>query len=226
MKRYGRYPARSPKPNAQEVLAGVAGDILDFLDRHGDLFLWRSEITLRYQRSLMFWSMLIITVFGLGVPLDRIPALGVRLEEFQMTFFNVGAIVVLLYHWVMYQLHQYRDTMVHELRAEFVDLAFAPKLENAMRRAEEIGRSANNEDIAKRARAIWEKIVKRSSPITIGLLRWTNALVPVLLFVAAMVILALEFRAMNIVWGIITVVPLVYRWIERKLVRRAALRDG
>jgi hypothetical protein len=46
-----------------------------------------------------------------------------------------------------------------------------------------------------------------------------------LLFLAAMVVLATEYRVVNIIFAIIATVPLVVRWIERKAMRRRSLRD-
>lgn len=227
MKRYGRYDARTPrKADADEEVAAVAKDALDYLDQHRDLFLWKSEITLRYQRALTFWSVLIITVFGLGLQIDRIAGIELKeLDEFQRLLVNAGVIAVLLYHWVMYQVHEYHDRFLDDLRSELVELAFASKLKNAMRRADEIGRSGGiSEELAKRGRAAWEKIVKGTSPTTFGLLRLMG-IVPPLLFLAAMVVLSLEYGAVNILFMLVVFIPPIVRWIERKLVRRRALRD-
>ena len=126
MKRYGRYDARTPrKADADEEVAAVAKDVLDYLDQHRDLFLWKSEITLRYQRALTFWSVLIITVFGLGLQVDRIAGIELKeLDEFQRLLVNAGVIAVLLYHWVMYQVHEYHDRFRDDLRSELVELTY------------------------------------------------------------------------------------------------------
>ena len=98
-------------------------------------------------------------------------------------------------------------------------------MDNALRRADAIKTSGGvSEDAMKRLRATWNVIVKQASPTAYGLLRWM-ALIPSFVFLAAMVVLATEYRAVNIIFAVIAIAPLVVRWIERKVMEKRANRD-